>query len=71
MNFNAIEYDTSRTLEKGHGRIEERRLYETEDIEWIEQKEIWAGLRSIIMVEAQREVIGREPTIERRFSSAV
>jgi len=65
--FNAIEYDTSRTIEKGHGRIEERRLYVTEDIEWLGQKEEWAGLRSIIMVEAQREVIGREPTIERRY----
>jgi predicted transposase YbfD/YdcC len=39
----------------------------TEDIEWLGQKEEWAGLRSIIMVEAQREVIGRQPTIERRY----
>ncbi len=65
--FKDIEYDFSQTLEKGHGRIEARICYVTEDIEWLEQKEEWAGLKSIIMVETNREVIGSKPTVERRY----
>ena len=66
-NFKDIEYETCRTLEKDHGRIEERRCWVTEDIEWLEQKEEWKNLKSVIMVEAVREVIGKEKTTERRY----
>jgi predicted transposase YbfD/YdcC len=62
-----IEYDSCSTLEKDHGRIEERRCYVTEEIDWLEQKDDWAKLKSIIMVEAIREVIGEEETTERRY----
>ena len=31
----AIELDEYRTIEKGHGRIEERRVVVTEDIDWM------------------------------------
>lgn len=39
----------------------------TEDIEWLEQKADWVGLKSIIMVESRREVMGTAPTVERRY----
>ena len=65
--FKGIEYDYCSTLEKDHGRIEERRCYVTEEIEWLEQKDDWANLKSIIMVEAIREAIGKEETTERRY----
>lgn len=66
-NFKDIEYDFCQSLEKGHGRIEERICYVTEDIEWLEQKAEWVGLKSIIMVESRREVMGMEPSVERRY----
>lgn len=65
--FKEIAYDSCKTLEKGHGRIETRRCFVTEDVDWLAQKADWEGLKSIIMVEAQREVIGEKPTIERRY----
>ncbi len=65
--FKDIAYDFCKSLEKGHGRIEERICYVTEDIAWLEQKAPWVGLKSIIMVEATREVMGMEPTVERRY----
>jgi predicted transposase YbfD/YdcC len=34
-------------LEKGHGRIERRTYYMTEDISWLDNKEGWKGLKSI------------------------
>lgn len=62
-----IEVSTAHSLEKGHGRIEERRVAATEDIDWIVEKEQWSGLRSIVMVESKREIIGGRGSTERRF----
>lgn len=66
-NFKDIAYETCRTLEKDHGRIEERRCWVTEELGWLEQKEEWKKLKSVIMVEAVREVLGKEKTTERRY----
>ncbi len=67
IGFKEIAHTFSATLEKDHGRIEERRCWATSDIAWLEQKGAWKGLQSIVMVEAEREVIGKEPTRERRY----
>ncbi len=67
INFKDVESDYYRTLEKDHGRIEERRCFVTEDIDWFTEKAAWAGLRSFIMVEAKREVVGQAATVERRY----
>lgn len=65
--FAEVEYDYCSTLEKDHGRIETRRCYITKELDWLEQKEDWQGLRSVILVESTREVIGGEETTERRY----
>ena len=62
-----IQRDVCETVEKGHGRIEARRCQVTEDIDWLGQKEDWVGLKSIVMVEAEREVIGQPASSERRY----
>lgn len=62
-----MEYDYCATLEKDHGRIEGRRCWVTEDTDWFTEKGEWAGLRSFIMVEAEREVLGHAATVERRY----
>ena len=65
--FKDLEYDYCRTLEKDHGRIEERKCWVTEDTEWFTEKAEWAGLRSFIMVEGTREVLGQAASVERRY----
>ncbi len=67
IKFKEIEFDYCSTLEKGHGRIEKRRCWVTQEIDWLEEKAEWANLQSVIMVEAKREVIGGEKTVERRY----
>jgi len=62
-----LTVSTSSTLEKGHGRIEERRVFVTEDVAWIADKEQWSGLRSIVMVESEREIIGGGCSTQRRY----
>lgn len=67
INFREIEFDYCETVEKGHGRIEMRRCWATEEIDWLEQKADWAGLKSIVMVEAVREISGDQPSCEKRY----
>ncbi len=67
INFKDLEYDYCRTLEKDHGRIEERRCWVTEDTDWFTEKAEWTGLRSFILLEATREVVGQGATVERRY----
>lgn len=64
--FKDFEYDTYKTIDKGHGRIEKRKYYITEDIDWLAVKKDWKGLKSIGM--AIRESIENEKTtMERRY----
>lgn len=53
-------------IEKEHGRIEIRRYYVSDKIQWLTQKKDWQALRSVAMVESIREIKG-ERTLERRF----
>ena len=54
------------TIEKGHGRIEERQYRISEDIDWFEDRQIWKGLKSIGYVESKRTVNGKT-TVEHRY----
>jgi predicted transposase YbfD/YdcC len=67
IKFKGIDHSLTETIEKDHGRIEGRRCWVTEDVDWLLQKEAWVGLKSIVMVESVREVIGQAATTERRY----
>lgn len=58
--------DFHQTIEKGHGRIETRRYWQSTDIEWFQDKRLWKGIRSFGMVESIRKV-KTESSIERRY----
>lgn len=58
--------DYYETTEKGHGRLEQRRHWSTEDLSWFADKTKWPGLRSIACVEAERTIQG-QGSIEKRY----
>ncbi len=58
--------ETFETVEKGHGRIETRRYWQSTDIDWFEDRKLWKHLHSFGMVESIRCVKGTN-TIERRY----
>jgi predicted transposase YbfD/YdcC len=60
------DHDCYETTEKDHGRIDIRRYWITENIDWLYQKDDWKGLKSIGFVESER-IIGDKTTKERRY----
>jgi predicted transposase YbfD/YdcC len=56
----------TKTIEKGHGRFENRYYYLSTDIEWLSQRELWRGLNSIGMARSVVEKNGKT-TEETRF----
>lgn len=58
--------DRCEAVDAGHGRIETRRCFVSGHIDWLEQKDKWAGLQSIVMIEETREMKAKT-TFERRF----
>jgi len=65
-NFKDFEFDAYKTMDKGHGRIETRKYYITEDIEWLAGKSDWKGLKSIGMV-IRENYENNKATTERRY----
>jgi predicted transposase YbfD/YdcC len=66
VNFADVKYDRAHFVEKGHGRIEERTCYVVQELDWLEGKERWAKLTSVIMMVSKRTVNGKT-TIDRRY----
>lgn len=54
------------TVEKDHGRLEIRRYYQSDYLDWFADPEKWEGLKTVGMVESSREIDG-EITVERRY----
>jgi predicted transposase YbfD/YdcC len=62
VNFAGIEHDFYQTIDKGHGRIEVRRYWTMEQVEFLSDANSWTKFTSIGMVQAERRVNG---TVER------
>lgn len=52
--------------DKGHGRVETRTCYVTQNISWLTEKSSWKDLKSIVMIVSKRWINGKE-TIQQRF----
>ena len=57
--FKGIKYSYHKSIDKGHGRKEEREYWLTEEIGWIADRKKWKDLKSIGMVFSRREVEGK------------
>lgn len=57
--------ETHRCIEKDHGRVEERNVKVSRDVQWLRDIDRWKGLTAIVAVQSKR-TIGGETTTERR-----
>ncbi|XYI04140.1 ISAs1 family transposase [Sorangium sp. So ce1128] len=54
--FSLVKHTVHETVEEGHGRRELRRVWTTTDLSRVEETSKWPGLRSITMIERERQV---------------
>jgi predicted transposase YbfD/YdcC len=66
-NFKQLSHQFTEEIDKGHGRVEHRRYWISEDLSSINDlTSSWIGLKSVGMVESQRH-IGDKVTIDTRY----
>lgn len=53
-------------VDKGHGRIEVRRYWQSTQLDWFADRGLWEGLCSVGAVEAVRDINGKQ-SVERRY----
>lgn len=66
--FDGVEHVYHETTEGGHGRIDTRRVWATDEIDWLWGRDDWKGLASVVVVESTRRLTGKsEVSKERRY----
>ena len=68
---NTHHFRYARTVDKGHGRIEERECWVSEDIDWLPQRNEWAHLQSIVCVKSRRHIGDKTSSETRYFISSL
>ena len=64
--YQGVPHTRAEWVEKDHGRIETRRCVVTEDLSGLEDRHDWPGVKTLVMVEAIREING-VASAERRY----
>ncbi len=70
-NFSHIEHDYHETIDGGHGRVEVRRYWTVDGLQWLAEKNKWMGLTSVGIVESERHIDGGITTEKRCFISSL
>lgn len=60
-----LDYDQQ--VDKGHGRLETRQVWCSEQVDWFADRDQWAGLSSLIAVDRQRQWADGRIEKERRY----
>ncbi|MCO5051316.1 MAG: ISAs1 family transposase [Verrucomicrobiae bacterium] len=56
------------TVDKGHGRLETRRYYQSAELDWFADRAAWAGLRTVGLVEELRPIYESAERVRRLVS---
>jgi len=68
--FKGLRHGFVQTVDGDHGRIETRRVWVTDEVQWLKFDEPWPRLGSLILVESVREVDGKTSVERRHFVSS-
>jgi predicted transposase YbfD/YdcC len=67
-DFEGISHDSVQTSDDGHGRMESRRVWVTDEVNLLGSlREDWPGLASVAVVESEREVLVGKSSRDRRY----
>jgi predicted transposase YbfD/YdcC len=64
--FKDVKISRHETVDGEHGRIETRVYTAFHEVDWLQERHDWPGLKGVVMVESQREIDGKI-TRETRF----
>ena len=56
MDFKDVEVSRDKTVNGDHGRIDTREVTFIHDVEWLQERDEWPGLKSAVVVESTREI---------------
>jgi predicted transposase YbfD/YdcC len=59
LGFKDCEISQDRAIDGDHDRIETRITTVIHDVEWLQDRHEWPGLKAVVMVESSREISGR------------
>ena len=65
-NFKYTKISRHETVDGDHGRIETRKYTVIHDVDWLQERHNWPGLKGVVMVESTRET-GDKIERETRF----
>lgn len=60
-----------RTVEKAHGRVEDREAVVTSHLDWLDCRAEWQDLRTLIEITSRRKVKGKTSTEKRYYISSI
>ncbi len=67
-DFKDVNHVHYQSTDGGHGRIDTRKIWATDQIDWLKDRRQWKGLRSVLAVQSIRRVIGEpKPTVQWRY----
>ena len=66
-NIREAKLSHYRKVNKGHGRVETREVWSSQDVGWFADRGKWAGLKSLVAVESTRRFINGKVEQERRY----
>lgn len=67
--YEGVDVDRFESCEKGHGRIEERKICVVNDLDWLPQKDEW-NLESLIEVRSERVIKGKSEKSIRYYGAS-
>lgn len=70
-DYHGLRPTRAEWIEKDHGRIETRRCVVIDELEWLEERRHWPGLKTLALVEAIREINGVVSTERRYYISSL
>jgi predicted transposase YbfD/YdcC len=70
--FKKRPYDKyNKTIEKEHGRVETRECFIINNMDWLFEKDNWAGIQSIIKIQSERWIKGKTEKENRYYISSL
>lgn len=69
--FEDVAHSFAQSIDKGHGRIEIRRCWTLSQLDYLIQKPLWQGLKTVVLVQSERRCNGQMTTENRFFISSL